>query len=152
LIGVGEVGADEALVFNAPLPPSLSAQAILKRLVVTLAWFSPTNSAHQAYRVSKLWVSPPQDEFGVARVECVHDHAQRGTLQHDVLEGDDAIAFVDGKTLQFKVNCAADASSFEQKIPFALCVSLEVPIETGLPIYQEIRARVTVPVQVQAAG
>lgn len=152
LIGVGEVGADGALVFKVPLPPSLSAQAIPKRLVVTLAWFSPTNPVHQAYRVSKLWVSPPQDEFGVARVECVHDHAQRGTLQHDVLEGDDAIAFVDGTMLQFKVNCAPDASSFEQTIPFALCVSIEVPIETGLPIYQEIRARVTLPVQVQAAG
>jgi hypothetical protein len=151
LIGVGEVGADEALVFDAPLPPSLSAQAVPKQMVVTLAWFSPTSPSNQAYRSAKLWVSPPHEEIRVQRVECVHDHAQRGTLQHDVLQGDEAVAFVDGKTLQFKVNCAADASEFGGKIPFALCVSLEVPVETNLPIYREIRERVAPTIQVQAA-
>lgn len=149
LVGVGEVGQDEALIFEAPLPPSLSAQPVLRRLVVTLAWLSPTNAVHQAYRSARLWVSPPQEELRVKRIDCVHDHAQRGTLQHDVLKGEDAVAFVDGARIQLKVNCAADAGNFDDKVPFALCVSLEVPVETGIPIYQEIRARVapTVPIQ-----
>lgn len=149
LLGVGELEKNEGLVFKAPLPPSLSAQPIFRRLVVTLAWFSPTNSSHHAYRCARLWVSPPQSDLQVKRVECVHDHAQRGTLQHDVLEGGDAVAFVDGTQIAFKVNCATDASDFDGKVPFALCVSLEVPIETGIPIYQEIRERVapTVPIR-----
>jgi len=150
LVGVGEVGQDEALIFGTPLPPSLSAQPVLRRLVVTLAWLSPTNAAHQAYRSARLWVSPPQEELRVKRIECVHDQAQRGTLQHDVLKGEDAVAFVDGARIQLKVNCAADAGDFDNKIPFALCVSLEVPVETAIPIYQEIRARVAPAVQVQA--
>ena len=136
LIGVGELAQEEAMIFEAPLPPSLSAQPVLRRLVVTLAWLSPTNSAHQAYRTARLWLSPPADDVRVKRIECVHDHAQRGTLQHDVLEGEDAVPFVDGARVQFKVNCAADAGDFDGKVPFALCVSLEVPVATAIPIYQ----------------
>lgn len=152
LVGVGEVGQDAALTFIAPLPPSLSARAVTRRLVVTLAWLSPTNATHQAYRNARLWISPPQDELRVRRVECVHDHAQRGTLQHDVLEGDDTIAFVDGKRIQMKVNCSADAGDFEGKVPFALCVSLEVPVETGISIYQEVRARIAPAVPIRPPG
>lgn len=150
LLGVGEVGQDEGLVFEAPLPPGLSAKPVLRRLVVTLAWFSPTNSAHQAYRSARLWVSPPQSELRVKRIECVHDHVRRGTLQHEILEGDDAVAYVDGARIQFKVNCDADAGDFEGKIAFALCVSLEVPEATGILVYQEVRDRIAPAVQVPA--
>jgi len=142
LVGVGELKQDEALVFEAPLPPSLRAQPVPRRLVVTLAYLSPINAVHQAYRCARLWISPPTEDLRVTRVDCVHDHSQRGTLQHDVLEGEDAVAFVDGAKLQLKVNCAADAGDFDNKVPFALCVSLEVPVETKIPIYQEIRARI----------
>jgi len=73
-------------------------------------------------------------------------------LQHEVLEGEDAVPFVDGARIQLKVNCAADAGDFEDKIPFALCVSLEVPVETAIPIYQEVRARVAPLVPIQPPG
>jgi len=149
LVGAGEVGQDEGLVFEVPLPPGLSAKPVLRRLTVTLAWLSPTNPAHEAYRSARLWISPPNEELRVKRIECVHDHAQRGTLQHEVLEGKDAVAFVDGDRIKFKVNCAADTGDFADKVPFALCVSLEVPVETGIPIYQEIRARVALTVSIQ---
>jgi hypothetical protein len=152
LVGVGEVGPDQAKVFEVPLPPGLSAQAIARRLVVTLAWLSPTTPSLQAYRGARLWISPPEDQLRVKRTECVHDHTQRGTLQHDVLEGQDAVAFVDGTRIQLKVNCAPDAGAFDGEIPFALCLSLEVPVETGIPIYQEIRARVAPAVQIQPAA
>ncbi|HWH42215.1 MAG TPA: hypothetical protein VNU21_20350, partial [Usitatibacter sp.] len=151
LIGVAEVAIDDGLVFEVPLPPSLSAQAVSRRMTVTLAWFSPTKSAHQAYRSAKLWISPPKTELRVKHAQCVHDHSRRGTLQHDVLEGDDAVAYVDGAKMAIKVNCSGDAEEFEGTVPFALCVSLEVAVETGLPIYQEIRARVVAAVQIQAA-
>jgi hypothetical protein len=151
LVGVGEVEAEKAIEFEAPLPPSLSAKPIVRRLVLTLAWLSPTNSAHQAYRNARLWVSPPHGQLRVKRLECVHDHTLRGTLQHEILEGEDAVAFVDGDRMKFKVNCAPDASDFEGMVPFALCVSLEVPVEAAIPIYQEIRERIAPPVAIQPA-
>jgi hypothetical protein len=150
LIGVGELGADEALVFSAPLPPSLSGKAAWRRLTVTLAWFSPINPGHQAYRRAKLWLTPPQVELQVKRVNSVHDKAaQRGTLQHEVLEGEAAVGFVDGARFECKVNCAADAGELLNKVRFALCVSLEVSVEVGIPVYQEMRARVALPVAIQ---
>jgi len=110
LIGTGSVMADEALVFSVPLPPSLAGKALFRRLTFTLAWFSPVNTTHRAYRRAKLWVTPPQTELAVKRTNSVYDKAaQRGTLQHEVLEGEDALAFVDGQKIECKVNCSADA-------------------------------------------
>lgn len=154
MIGTGEVSAERAYVFSAPLPPSLAGQVMWRRLTVTLAWLTPINPAHRAYRRAKLWVTPPQEELQVKRFNSVHDKAaQRGTLQHEVLEGDAAVAFVDGDRFECKVNCAADAGNLNHSIPFALCVTLEVAEGTGIPIYQEIRDRILpqVPIQPGAA-
>jgi hypothetical protein len=150
LIGSGEVGADQALVFSAPLPPSLAGKTVWRRLTITLAWFSPINPAHRAYRRAKLWLTPPQTELNVKRINSVHDRAaQRGTLQHEILEGDDAVAFVDGDRFECKVNCAADAGDLVVNVPFALCVTLEVAAEAGIPIYEEIRTRISPAIQIQ---
>jgi subtilisin family serine protease len=150
LVGTGELAADEALVFAVPLPPSLAGKAVFRRLTVTLAWFSPGNAAHRTYRRAKLWLTPPQTELAVKRTNSVYDKAaQRGTLQHEILEGEDALAYVDGAKLECKVNCAADAGELTHKIRFALCLTIEVQVGVGIPIYQEIRARIAPQVQVQ---
>jgi hypothetical protein len=150
LIGTGEVGMDEARIFSVPLPPSLAGKTEWRRLTVTLAWFSPINPSHRAYRHAKLWLTPPQNELLVRRFNSVHDRAaQRGTLQHEVLEGDAAVAYVDGDRLECKVNCAADAGKFYSKVPFALCVTLEVATGVTIPIYEEIRTRILTPIQIQ---
>lgn len=154
MIGVGELSADEAYVFSAPLPPSLAGKTVWRRLTVTLAWLTPINPAHRAYRRAKLWITPPHTELLLKRVNSVNDKAaQRGTLQHEVLEGDDAVAFVDGNRFECKVNCAADGGDLTNRVPFALCVSLEVDVGTGIPVYQEIRDRIAprIPIQPGAA-
>lgn len=142
LLGVGSVSDGEAIEFRAPLPPCLIAQTVRRRLTVTLAWISPTNGRHAKYRSARLWVAPPDGDFGVTRQDCNWQHVRRGTLQHEVLEGDEALAFVDGATLLFKVNCAKDANILERPVRFALCVSIEVGEGLGLPVYQEVRERV----------
>jgi hypothetical protein len=149
LIGVGELKNDEALEFRAPLPPCISAQTIKRRLTITLAWLTPVNVRNSKYRSARLWIDPPKDAYGVSRANCEWRHVRRGTLQHEVLEGQDALAFVDGKEVVFKVNCSKDASTLSDSVPFALCVSLEVAEGLTLPIYQEIRDRVSIRVGVQ---
>jgi len=153
LIGTGEVGVDQARVFSVPLPPSLAGKTVWRRLTITLAWLSPVNPSHRAYRRAKLWTSPPKNELLVKRANSVHDKAAlRGTLQHEILEGEAAVAFVDGARLEFKVNCAADAGGLSVPVPFAICVTLEVAAEAGIPIYDEVRARVAPTVQIQQRG
>jgi hypothetical protein len=143
LIGAGELRDGEALEFRVPLPPSLNAQMVKRRLTITLAWMSPVNPRHAKYRAAHLWVKPPNDGFNVSRMNCDWQRVQRGTVQHEVLEGESAIAFVDGANLVFKVNCAEDGGKLLALVPFALCVTLEVAEGIELPIYQEIQERVS---------
>lgn len=149
LIGVGELKNDQALEFRAPLPPCISAQTIKRRLTITLAWLTPVNVRNSKYRSAKLWIDPPKEEYGVSRANYEWRHVRRGTLQHEILEGQDALAFVDGTEVVFKVNCSKDAGTLSESVPFALCVSLEVADGVPLPIYQEIRDRVSIRVGVQ---
>ncbi len=149
LLGVGELKDGEALEFRAPLPPCLIAQTVKRRLTVTLAWLTPINVRNSKYRSARLWIAPPTDKYGVSRENYQWQHVRRGTLQHEILEGRDALAFVDGLEVVFKVNCSEDAGSITDPVPFALCVTLEVAEGIPLPIYQEIRDRVSIKVGVQ---
>ncbi len=143
LIGVGALNDGEALEFRVPLPPSLNARLVKRRLTITLAWMSPVNPRHAKYRAARLWVRPPDTEFGVSRMNCDWQRVQRGTVQHEVLEGKSAIPFADGTDLVFKVNCAEDGGKLHAPVPFALCVTLEVGEGVEMPIYQEVQERVS---------
>lgn len=142
LIGVGELKDGEALEFQAPLPPSLIAQTVKRRLTITLAWFSPVNTRNAKYRTARLWIQPPGEALGASRANYEWRHVQRGTLQHEILEGTNALVFVDGERIIFKVNCSEDGGRITTPVSFALCVSLEIAEGVALPIYQEIRERV----------
>ncbi len=149
LVGVGELKDGEALEFKVPLPPSLSAKVLKRRLTLTLAWLTPVTPRHAKYRAARLWIKPPHENLSVSRQNCDWQHVQRGTVQHEVFEGQNAVAFVDGDALVFKVNCAEDGGKLLAAVPFALCVTLEVGEGVNLPIYQEIQERVGVRVGVQ---
>lgn len=105
LIGVGELRDGQGMEFRAPLPPCLNAQAVKRRLTITLAWFTPVNARHARYRAARLWINPPSDDFGVSRLNCDWQHVRRGTLQHEIFEAETALPFVEGAELVFKVNC-----------------------------------------------
>lgn len=142
LIGTGQLQDGEALEFRVPVPPSLNAQLVKRRLTITLAWISPVNPRHAKYRAARLWIKVPDTDFGVSRINCDWQRVRRGTVQHEIFEGESAMPFVDGTDLVFKVNCAEDGGKLESPVPFALCVTLEVGEGVELPIYQEIQERV----------
>lgn len=150
LIGVGELKDGEALEYLAPLPPSLIAKTDKRRLTITLAWFTPINTKNAKYRTARLWVDPPRDTLGVTRLNYEWHQVQRGTLQHEILEGKSALAFIDGEKITFKVNCSEDGGKIITPVQFALCVTIEVAEGISLPIYNEIRARITPQVTVLA--
>lgn len=148
LIGAGELKDGEALEFRVPLPPSLNAQLVKRRLTITLAWMSPVNPRHAKYRSARLWIKPPHDDLSVSRMNCDWQRVLRGTVQHEILEGESAMPFVEDADLVFKVNCAEDGGKLVAPVPFALCVTLEVAEGVDLPIYQEIRERVSTRVSI----
>jgi len=142
LIGCGQLRDGQAHVYRVPLPPSLSGRRDNRRLIVTLAWFAPIHIGHQAYRKAALWFDPPRGPLGVARQDADGRAVRRGTVQHEVLEGERAVAYTDGTFMEIKVNCRADAGRLTDEIPYGLAVTLSVKEELDLPIYQEIRQRI----------
>jgi hypothetical protein len=148
LIGVGELTWHEqesAHIFKFPLPASISSQVVQKTLVTTLAWFSPCNVWSNKYRIAHLYLSNFRNNEDLTMEDGMFDFKKtsRGTLQHQVYEGNRADAFIEGSFLIVKVNCRKDASDSELKfwkrIKYGLAVTLEIPDTVEVDIYEEIR-------------
>ena len=74
---------------------------------------------------------------------------QRGTLQHEIFEGEDVSAFVDGDAIIVHVSCREDAEPFTETVPYALATTLEVDPVIG-EIYPEVSDRIQIGERVAA--
>ena len=145
----GVLKKDQSLVHRFPLPSSISGKRGYRRLTISLAWLTPVNPRHQRWRRADLWFAPPHEALRVKRRQANWQAVQRGTLQHEILEGEDAAVFEDNKHLEIQVSCRADAGTLEEAIPYALITTLEVAEEIGVEIYDEVRVAVySIPVRV----
>ena len=143
VLGFGELMDGEGAEFALPLPPSLSGENVKRRVIATLAWFSPINSRRQKYRVAQLWFNV---KGSVASERSCADWqaVTRGTVQHEVFEGADAVAYQDGEDLVIKVSCRNDAGEIVEPVRFGLAVTLEVAEDLlfPIPVYEEVRQRI----------
>lgn len=143
LFGSGMLAPEQGHVYQVPLPPSLNATIEFRRLIISLAWLTPLNQRHRKYRGAVLWFDPPGDPLQIGRRAADHNAVRRGTVQHEILDGRRAVAIADGDLLEIKVNCREDAGgSDDMEIPYAIAVTLEAAVNSTLPIYEEVRARV----------
>ena len=152
IIGYGELLDGHAHLYKMPLPPSLGATREWRRLTVTLAWLTPTVPNNHKYRNSFLWFETGQDELAVLRSQADHNAVRRGTLQHEIFEGERVVAIEDGDNLVIKVNCRKDAGEIRDPIPYGLIVSLEVAEGSDISIYDEIRTRIAPAVPIQPSA
>jgi hypothetical protein len=100
----------------------------------------------------QLFIQPPKKGEGLSlsRAEADWRTVSRGTVQHEILEGDRAAAFSEGDHIELSVNCHADAGSLEDPVPYGLAASLEVAEGVTIPIYDEVRAIIAVAVRAAA--
>jgi hypothetical protein len=147
-ISGGVLTKDQSHLHRFPLPPSLSGKRGHRRLTITLAWLTPVNPRHQSWRRADLWFAPPKDPLRVDRQQADWHAVQRGTLQHEILEGEEAAVFVDGASLEIQVSCRADAGELDEGVSYALATTLEVAEEVGIVIYDEVRARIQAQVRI----
>lgn len=161
LIGFGRLNDGKAHVYQLPLPPSLNAKRERRRFTVTLAWLSPVVSTTQRYREALLWFDfedgkesrdKLEKKIHVKGIESDHYATRRGTVQHEIFEGETAAAISDGDFLRIKVNCRNDARKISSPISYGIIVSLEVAEGVNLPIYNEIRTRIAPAVEIRAGG
>jgi hypothetical protein len=100
------------------------------------------------YRCAKLSFAPPESSslLRIARRDVDGKAVFRGTVQHEVLEGDSTMDIGECAELKIPLACFMDAPPSEGSagilIPYALAVSLEVAPKTGLPIYDQVQIRI----------
>ncbi len=151
-IGYGSIKKDEKHEFRFPLPPSLSGLNAMRRLTITLAWFSPINVGNRKHRKANLSFNPPGDNAGVKRINAGWRHVKNGTIQHEVLEGSKVITYQDGENLELDVVCREDAGTLDESVNYGLAVTLEVAEDVEIPIYEEIRQRIEIPIKIDGAS
>ena len=155
LLGYGALPAEHGHLYKLPIPNEISGSTLWRSLTATLAWFTPINPLHQAYRQSKLWFDFPNKALErilrVSRSFYDNDTVNRGTIQHEIFNGTNASAFLQNTELEIRVNCKEDAAGMaqHQEIPYVLAVTLEVDPNFGVDIYNavELRIRPRIPVR-----
>jgi hypothetical protein len=151
VLGFGQLSDGEAHVFSLPLPPSLGSRPEWRRLTVTLAWLSPISASTQKYRTASLWFEMSNNGLVQTRSDADWRAVRRGTVQHEVFEGQRAEPFIDGEVIEIKVNCREDAGKIQNPVAYGLAVSLEVADGVDIAVYNEIRTRITPAIQIQQA-
>jgi hypothetical protein len=149
LLGWASIFDGEGHQFSLPLPPSLASKTELRRLIITLAWLTPTNQKHRDYRGAHLWITVSPGDVGAGRNGLDATSARRGTVEHRIFEGSKAVPFVDGNKLIVSVSCKEDAGPLDTPVPYAIAVTLEVGPTVEIDVYEEIKTRIRQPVIVE---
>nr|VFJ54498.1 MAG: Subtilase family protein [Candidatus Kentron sp. DK] len=149
LLGFGKLSDSDAHIFHLPLPPSLASVREWRRLTVTLAWLSPISPNTQKYRTAGLWFEVLNKGLASSRSDADWQAVRRGTVQHEVFEGQEAEPFADGDTIAIKVNCREDAGQIQHPVAYGLTVSLEVAEGTDIAVYNEILTRIALAIRPQ---
>lgn len=150
VLGFGELPDGSAHIFELPLPPSLGSRTDRRRLTVTLAWLSPVFPTTQKYRAASLWFDVQDNALAVKRQDGEWQEVRRGTVQHEVFEGKNAVVVSDGDSTLIKVNCRADAGKLMEPVRYGLVVSLEVAEGVNIRVYEEVRVRIRPEIDVRA--
>ena len=153
-IAADNLRADQVHEYRFPLPVSLRSSEIKRRLTITVGWLTPVNPAHRSFRRARLEFTSPNgsEDLAVKRSSYDHHQVKRGTLQHEIFEGDRAVNFEDGGDIVVRIHCKADAGVLEQDVPYGLAVTLEVAEESRLPIYEEVALRIRQGLAVRVAS
>ncbi len=151
-IGYGKIKKDKKHDFRFPLPPGISGTNEMRRLTITLAWFSPINADSRKFRKANLSIDPPKDIIGVDRQNADWQQVKNGTVQHEVLEGSKVSFFEDGDALIISVVCREDAGNLDETVNYGLAVTLEVAEGVEISVYEEIAERIRIEVPVEESA
>ncbi len=138
ILFTGDIGPRQRTDIQVPFPHDIASLSELRRITVTLAWFSPINWNHRHYRRAKLTINGPPQIPSNLRNNLGPDYrlTERGTVLHRVFETDRAFT---EETLTFTVKCFDQAGGFTDTIPFALAISLEVGTGVNLDVYSLVK-------------
>lgn len=166
LVGLGTLRKDGGLIFDLPIPPSLSGERIGRSLFVTIAWFSPVDPVRAKYRLASMEAVVADYDVEAEennakdkswRIDLKSGHLddnliKRGTVWSKRLVKNRAHVpeIEEGDTIPIRVQCS-DASGGgldpNDDIRFAIAVTLEVEAEVEFDVYAEIEGAIRFKVQ-----
>lgn len=148
LIGFGKLEQDAAHVYYLPLPFDLTTKLVKRRLIVTLAYLSPIAPSKKKYRKAQLWFEVEPQEVFAERQNTDYNIVRRGTIQHEIFSGDNAVIWDPDDKIKIKVNCKKDAEDFKEKIAYGLFVTFEAAEGLDVDVYTAIvnKIRQVVPI------
>lgn len=160
VLGYGDIEKEKTNPHAIPLPKELSAKGEWRAVTATLAWLSPIHPRHGAYRRAALDLELEGFEDGTATgAEKVSEQpheamGNKGTLIHRRWEGTDPAVFVENQGIRLNVSCRTPTNGLDEKIPYALAVTLEVGETSAIDIYTDIKVKVDAraPIVIRAAG
>lgn len=143
LIGAGSIANNKRHAYRFPLPAGMATAVGWRRLIVTLAWLSPTVSNTQKYRTAFLSFSSPRDDLRIAPIEADHVMNGKGTVLHEVLEGRRAAGYTADASLAIDVDCKVRVGRLErgEGVRYGLAVTLEVGPEIQVDVHSQVRNR-----------
>lgn len=150
LLGAGSIAKDERQTFRFPLPVGLSTSTEWRRLTITLAWISQVNTRSQKHRMARLAVQVSRSDLAVEPIEADHQAVLKGTVQHQVLEGQTVVGFVSGSAMEISVDCRVDAGTLSAPVRYALVASLEVAPAVQVDLHAQVRQGLREQVQERA--
>ena len=145
MVGYGRIESKQMAVCRLPLPPSLAGVTVPRTLTVTLAWFSPVNVRHLAYRMARLDVTGGfAAALGTSREGNQPSSVSipRGTLFHQRYHGEEAVQFVGDGEVALRITCKEPAGALDETIRYGLAVTIEAG--EGIPVYEEVRQALAV--------
>ncbi|RDU21911.1 S8 family peptidase [Anaerosacchariphilus polymeriproducens] len=143
LIGTGRLKREEGHIYTLPLPVDISSKIIKRKLTVTLAYFSPVEVTRQGYRGIQMWFDVlNREQLTPDRENSEWQAVRKGTLQHEIFEGERPIVWGDDKEIQIKVNCKEDAGKCSESIPYCIFVTFEVAEGTDVDVYSKVVEKV----------
>nr|EIA3114431.1 S8 family peptidase [Vibrio cholerae]ELC9718581.1 S8 family peptidase [Vibrio vulnificus]GHY73151.1 S8A family peptidase [Vibrio cholerae]GHZ28180.1 S8A family peptidase [Vibrio cholerae] len=142
ILGYGSLSDSQAHVYSIPLPEDLGGVDTWRRLTVSLAWFAKPCATNMKYRDSAVWFTvegenrklTPRDKTSVD-----WQQVKRGTLQHEVFEGEDLVVLSKSKSIDIKVNCKDNAGKIIEPVKYGLIVTLEVADDVDIDVYEKVK-------------
>ena len=147
LIGYGEIKQESAFVYSLPIPIEFHEHKYFRRLVLTLAYFSPIWPSSLKYREQMVWMTIDNGSTLIgSRKEYDYHAVTRGTVQHEIFESDSIQPWDTNDAIEIKVNCKADASNIHPNllVPYALFATFEMAPEYGIDVYQRVVDKVRI--------
>lgn len=149
-IGFGSLKNKKAHVYNLPFPVDLHRKQVKRRITVTLAYFTPIAIERQEYRKAQIWFTLGEETKRLGMRENTDWRSvTRGTIQHEIFNGDNLIPWGEDDEIEIKVSCrqGTTTGAIGSNVDYAIIVSAEVAEPIGnlyTSVAEKIRGRISI--------